>query len=232
MKKINFRDVNGFPKLVKGESSKFSFFEDNTKSVCDVSCDVKCKQVSIPTVAPPKPFFAKKQSITGPPYLPPYSKKDEALTPPTTRKPLTPASTQKPYFSTQKPYFSTSSKPATQRPVEKSTANRFSVVSTTATPKTTVQTSRQTVPASRPRVSTPGPTYLPVPKKTTVRRSTVTERSYPPATWSSISRTYTQTFPTWNAPIRRSTVARIATSTAKYLYKAPSNSLIYAGEAE
>lgn len=224
-KKINFRDVNGFPKLVKGESSRFSFFEDSSKSVCDVSCDVKCKQVSVPTTAPPpKPFFVKKQSATGPPYLPPFTKKDEAVTPQTTRKPLAPV-------STKKPYFPTSYQTSTQRPTVKITRS-YSTASVTSTPKTTVQTTRSNIPGSRPRASTPGPTYLPVPKKTTVRRSTVTERSYPRATWPSTTRTYTQTFPTWNAPSRRSTVEKLTTSTPKYLYKAPSNSLIYAGEAE
>lgn len=226
VKKINFLDVNGFPKLVKGESSKFSFFEDSSKSICEVSCDVNCKQVSKPvTSPPPKPYFVKKQSVTGPPYLPPFTKKDEALTPPTTRKSISPE-------TSRKLYLPTSLTTTTQRPAVKITPSRVSAALKTTTPKTTLQISRQTISVSRPRASTPGPTYLPVPKKTTVRRATVTERSYPPATWPSTTRIYTQTFPTWSAPIRRSTTEKIVTSTAKYLYKAPSNSLIYAGEAE
>lgn len=166
------------------------------------------------TVAPPRPYIAKKDDVRGPPYLPPYTKKDEAITPPKT-------STTKNIFSstklrvatersTQKPF--TTPKIFTTR-TQSSVAQRLSSLTTT-------------------RRSTPGPAYLPLAQKSTVRRSTVTERSYPPATWPSTTRRYTQTFPSWSAPVRRSTEARIATSTGKYSYRAPANSLIYAGEAE
>jgi hypothetical protein len=207
VKKINFRNVNGFEKLVKGESSKFSFFDDDGRSVCDVNCDVRCKQVPMPTIAPPKPFVAKKDSATGPPYLPPVTKKVEATT--VRRTTLT----------------------TTLRPLTKSTTVR---VTTTAAKTTAKQklTRPTTVFVTRPRTSTPGPAYLPVSKISTVRSSTVTQKSYPPATWPSTTRSYTQTFPTWSPPIRGSTATKFATTTAKYLYKEPSNSLIYMGEAE
>lgn len=225
-KKINFRDVNGFQKLVRGESSKFSFIEDGGRSVCDVSCNVNCKQPPTSTVATPRPFIAKKDSATGPPYLPPVvEKKDEAIA---TRRTTT-------LFTTQpaRERIVSTTKQSTTRA---STTTPQSTKASTTTPRPTkasTTTLRPTKSVTRPRTSTPGPAYLPVSKISTVRRSAVTERSYPPATWPSTTRTYTQTFPTWSAPIRRSTaVTKVVTTTAKYLYKEPSNSLIYAGEAE
>lgn len=265
VKKINFRDVNGFAKLVKGESSKFSFVEDEGLGVCDASCDVRCKKIPLatpkPTLAPeklrpekprpekPRPYIAKKDSVTNPPlrgptYLPPISvtKHDEAITP---RRPVVTQPTRAaPLSTTQRPIIQTTTtqrpeKPTTYRPAKPvTTTYRPAIQSSTkliTTPRITTLrpaiTQRSTVPA-RPRLSTKGPAYLPLAKISTARKQSVTERSYPPATWPSTTRLYTQTFPTWSAPIRRSTEAQFTTSTAKYLYEAPSNSLSYAGEAE
>lgn len=262
VKELNFRDVNGFTKLIEGESSKFSFFNNFDESSCDVNCDVRCQQPPRNVVSSPRPFLAKKDSVTGPPYLPPVTKKDEAVTfKPTTaarvsttarqtttspivarttttaktvisnqptrtfsssQRQTTTRSTTTVQSSTQRPIAQTT----TQKPISEITASR---ITTTIAQRTT----RPIVSVTKPRSSTPGPTYLPVSKKSTVSRSTVTERSYPPATWPSTTRIYTQTFPTWSAPIRRSTTTRTAaSSTVKYLYKAPSNALIYAGEAD
>lgn len=208
VKKINFRDVNGFKKLVKGESSKFSYVDEDRSSVCDVSCNVRCDKIPMPTAAPPKPFIAKKDSVKGPPYLPPFSKKDEGIAPQrTTSLPVTKLTTEK-NFKPSLPHslgLGTKAKQITTRP---------------------------TISVTQRRTSTPGPTYLPVARVSTAKRLAVTEKSYPPATWPSTTRLYTQTFPKWSPPDRQSTSPKIATSTAKYLYKEPSNSLIYAGEAE
>lgn len=225
VKKINFRDVNGFTELVNGESSKFSFFDDGGRSVCDVSCDVRCKEIPTPQLSSPKPFATRK---THPTYLPPattkqpiISKKDEAIRPDTT------TTTQRTFPST------TRLAPTTERFVPTTSRIISTTRSTTvrATASTTQKATRPALSITRPR-STPGPTYLPVSKISTAKRLTVTERSYPPATWPSTTRHYTQTFPTWSAPIRRSTSSRVYTTTAKYLYKEPSNSLIYVGEDE
>lgn len=238
VKKINFRDVNGFVNLVKGKSSKFSYVEDDEKAVCDASCDVRCKQTSVTTATPPRPFVSKKDAFTaGPTYLPPITTKatnkpnvqlkDEAITPrqttPATRPtriPVEVTKTTTTSTTTQRPTVSSTTR-QTERPKQQPSSTQPSIARISTTPRTT----------SRPR-STPGPAYLPVAKKFTVRNVAVTERSYPPATWPSTTRLYTQTFPTWIPPVRRSTEAHIATSTAKYLYAAPSNSLIYAGETE
>lgn len=240
VKKINFRDVNGFVNLVKGKSSKFSYVEDDERAVCDASCDVRCKQTPVTTATPPRPFISKKDAFTaGPTYLPPITNKanvqlkDEAITPrqtsqylPTTiRFASIRTTTEQPKqetttSTTQRPIVQSTTR-QTERPRQQPSTTRPSIARISTTQRTT----------SKPR-STPGPAYLPVAKKATVRSVTATERSYPPATWPSTSRLYTQTFPTWVPPVRRSTEAHIATSTAKYLYAAPSNSLIYAGEAD
>lgn len=245
MNKINFLDVNGFVKLVKGESTKFSFFKDEEKDVCDASCDVRCKQIQLAAVTPPKPFVLKKDSIRGPTYLPPISndvkveKKDEALTPKKTTSYYTTRTTR------PSPSMATTSQPRVETTTRAVQTTR-TAFTTTRAPFTTTRaafTTRAAVTTYRPayttraaektttrRRSTPGPAYLPISKISTSRGPTTTERSYPPATWPSSTRLYTQTYPTWNAPSRRSTEAKIASSTAKYLYKEPSNSLIYAGE--
>lgn len=245
VKKINFRDVNGFEKLVRGESTKFSFFVDEGSSVCDAKCDVSCKAEAPPTAPPTpriivtkppptttttttrttttrKPFVTRKQSTTGPTYLPPIGLnfKDDGITRPTTATAVR-----------------TTTETTTRRtfPVIQGTTQRETQKPFVSTTTTTQRTTRPTVAVSRPRTSTPGPAYLPLAKITTERRSTVTERSYPPATWPSTSRVYTQTFPTWSAPIRRvtpPTAGIIVTASPKYEYRAPSNSLIYADEAE
>jgi hypothetical protein len=222
VKKINFRDENGFTKLVvEGKSSKFSFYANEERSICDASCDVRCKSIPKPTIPPPKPFIEKKDNARGPPYLPPVidrkpaiiDKKDDGIevqrTTQSTTQRIVPTTTQRTTI------------PSTQR------------ITTTRTPTTTTQRqTRPTVSVTR-RTSTPGPAYLPLAKISTQKRLTMTEKSYPPATWPSTTRIYTSTFPTWSAPIRRSTeVSRFVTSTAKYLYSEPSNSLIYAGESE
>lgn len=231
VKKINFRDVNGFVNLVKGKSSKFSYVEDDERAVCDASCDVRCKQTPVTTPTPPRPFVSKKDAFTsGPTYLPPIITnkpdvrvKDEAITPrqpaPTTRR-ATEATKKTTTTTTQRTTVQSTTR-QTEATKQQPSSTQPSIVQTSTTPRTT----------SRPR-STPGPAYLPVAKKFTVRNVAVTERSYPPATWPSTTRLYTQTFPTWIPPVRRSTEAHVATSTAKYLYAAPSNSLIYAGEGE
>lgn len=361
VKKINFRNVNGFAKLVQGESSKFSFVKEDEKMVCDASCEVECKSIPTPStlsslrpfsMAQDKPLTAqnsrlsevKNDTTTAPPYLPPVSETVTAkaltesttvkalsstqtrtttlkristqtttskkpatttMTSTTTVKPLTTSTTtqttNKAQTSSQAPqttktlttqtiaYTSSSTQPPTPSDIETAT-NKSAIVrprpyiakkddwrgppylpphnakkDEAVTPPTTTrrnffssstqkQTRQQqsttqrritnqrlstqspvaqrlTFPASTRR-STPGPAYLPIAKKSTARRSTVTERSYPPATWPSTTRHYTQTFPTWSAPVRRSTEARIVTSTAKYSYRAPANSLIYASDAE
>lgn len=235
VKKINFRDVNGFTKLANGESSKFSFLEDGGRKSCDVSCDVRCKEILEPTVTTLKPLATRK---THPTYLPPattkqpvttrqpvINKEDEAITPDTTttvqRVAPTTLSTASRILSTTERFISKTSTiiPMTQKSTVKTTTS------------TTQKPIRLISPVTRSR-STPGPTYLPVSRISTARRSTVTERSYPPATWPSTTRLHTQTFPTWSAPIRQSTSARVHSTTAKYLYKEPSNSLIYVGEDE
>lgn len=234
VKKINFRDVNGFVNLVKGKSSKFSYVEDDERAVCDASCDVRCKQTPMTTATPPRPFISKKDAFTaGPTYLPPITNKanvqlkDEAITPRQTTPPTRPTRPTPLVIKTNPTTTTTlrttvqSTTRQTERPKQQPSSVQPSIARISTTSRTT----------SRPR-STPGPAYLPVAKKFTVRNVAVTERSYPPATWPSTTRLYTQTFPTWIPPVRRSTEAHIATSTAKYLYAAPSNSLIYAGEAE
>lgn len=269
MKKINFRNVNGFAKLVRGESSKFSFFDDEAGESCDASCNVACSKIQKPTSSPPRPFVQKKDTAAGPTYLPPIiSKKDEGIFAPrptekqtarlTTQKfyqtpsttTLRPKATQKSIVTqkttqrqstqterpatttqrlvtstnrqvtlTQKQYYSTLRQNTPTQRQQLSTSSKL------ITAKTTTQQSIQT----RPRLSTKGPAYLPVSKKSTPKGPTVTERSYPPATWPSTTRLYTQTFPTWSAPIRRSTASQTVPTTApKYLYKEPSNSLTYA----
>lgn len=244
-KKINFLDVNGLEKLARGESSKFSFSEEISKSVCDASCNVRCV-VPKPTTTPPRPFIAKKDSATGPTYLPPI-RRDEIITERTTARtfptlitrPLVTTTTrQTPLRTTTQPNFTKTTAKATTRtttrpPLVRTTPVTIQTTKTTArtfTSTTRTQT-RPSISVTRPR-STPGPTYLPLAKKTTVRRSTITEKSYPPATWPSTTRSYTQTFPTWSAPIRRSTAKKLITTTPKYSYRAPSNSLVYAGEHE
>ncbi|CRK92257.1 CLUMA_CG005695, isoform A [Clunio marinus] len=254
VKKINFRDVNGFQKLVTGESSKFSFFNDGGNTQCEVNCDVKCKEKIKPVfTTTQKPFVIKKVSTTVTPYVPSVSKKDEVITPRTTRfisttkkvtksfifkKQSTTGPTYLPPVSVSKKdefetpkttkIFSTTSRSTTKQ-VTKPFVTKPSARITTVSKSTT--TSRPFTP-TRTRLSTPGPSYLPLSRISTVRRSTVTERSYPPATWPSTTRIYTQTFPTWSAPIRRSTTIVNVKSTPKYLYKEPSNTLIYAGEVE
>lgn len=173
------------------------------------------------TSSPPRPYVAKKDDGRGPPYLPPYIQADEAARIRSTLTPRVITSSSIPTLrQTVATQRITQSLVNTQRAI---TTHRFNTQSPAA--------QHITVPAATRR-STPGPAYLPIARKSTVRRSTVTERSYPPATWTSTTRRYTQTFPSWSAPIRRSTEARIATSTGKYSYRAPANSLIYAGEAE
>lgn len=232
VKKINFRDVNGFVNLVKGESSKFSFFEDSGKAVCDAVCDVKCKQILPSTTTPPRAFVSKKDSISGPKYLPPTSfnnarveKKDEAVTPRKTSSYYTPARSTSSPATTIRPKVQVITRETAR--VQITTREPVKVQTTTRSAPT--QTSQRTTTRRR---STPGPAYLPLEKKSTARRPKTTERSYPPATWPSSTRVYTHTFAPWSAPIRRSTEAKFTSSTPKYLYREPSNALVYAGEKE
>lgn len=246
VKKINFRDANGFTNLIRGEDSKFSFIDEEKRKTCDLVCNVNCQDLIKPT-KPTNIFIQKKDSVTGPTYLPPLiTKKDEGIyVKKTTLKPRT--FSKVPTTSTQKPSSTTArttTQRSTTRPAVTSTLRQTYTQRTTTTQRSTTtqrpyttqkqtksssSTPKRTTPAPRPRSSTPGPAYLPVAKKSTPKRATVTERSYPPATWRSTSRIATQTFPTWNAPIRRNTQSyTISTTTAKYLYKEPSNALSYA----
>jgi predicted transcriptional regulator len=224
-KKINFRDVNGFVKLINGKSSKFSFFETSGNEVCEAQCDVRCKDTIASTVATSRvPTFTTKsyvrattsrpsafptRSSMGPTYLPPVSitQKDEFVTPPTSFR----VTTRRPVTSTQKisttPRFVSTTRQQTVRP--------------SITSRITVTTPRPTVG----RKSTPGPAYLPIARVTTPRQSSWSTEYYPPATWPKTSKVYTERFPTWSPPPNRSTVTKTVTTTPKYFYAEPSNSL-------
>lgn len=255
--------MNGFAKLIRGESSKFSFIDDKKNQACDVSCSVTCRNL-VKSTSAPSIFVQKKDTVTGPSYLPPLiNKKDEGIfLKKTTFKPQT---TQRKVFTSsvsQQTFTSTTPRPVSstaritttsQRPTtfsQRQTTTRIFISSTqrpttspqrlttlsqrsTISPQRTTtysqqQTTTQRSTPLRPRSSTPGPAYLPVSKKSTPKRATVTERSYPPATWPSTTRHSTQTFPTWSAPIRQSTISHtVPTIPAKYLYKEPSNALSY-----
>lgn len=211
------------------------------------------------TAPPPRPFVTKKESTTGPPYLPPVSvtQKEEGITPPSTTR-LTTTTTSKPTTTTSKAILSSTQAPlttTTSRLISTTTTTtRRSIPTTTVrdTEKPTRATATQTVPristtttttttrrptttlttARRPSKSTPGPSYLPLARKSTTRGTTVSSKfTYPPATWPSFSTSYTQTFPTWTGPIRRFTYEpKSTTTTARYEYKEPSNSLTFETE--
>lgn len=228
VKKINFRNLKNIDELFNGKSTKFSFIDDAANSQCDISCTATCKPISNlnskPSL-PPRPFIQKKGTATGPPYLPPVSiaNKDEGITIPTTKQSTT---------TTTRSIISTTT---TRAPIS-ITKETIKPISTTRLVTTTTRRPTTTLAIAVTRSkSTPGPSYLPLARKSTTRRSTVTGGStYPPATWPSVSKVYTETFPTWSAPIRLVTYEpKSTTTTVRYEYKEPSNSLIYTrGELE
>lgn len=210
------------------------------------------------TAPPPRPFVTKKESTTGPPYLPPVSvtQKEEGITPPSTTR-LTTTTTSKPtttskatLSSTQAPLTTTTSRlisttttttrrsiPTTtvrdtEKPTRATATQTVPRISTTTTTTTTRRPTTTLTTARRPSKSTPGPSYLPLARKSTTRAVTVSSKfTYPPATWPSFSTSYTQTFPTWTGPIRRFTYEpKSTTTTARYEYKEPSNSLTFETE--
>ena len=233
-------------KLIQGESSFFSFENDEKNQSCGLKCVEKCKSLAYQTRTP---AVQKKDTATGPKYLPPSNvNKKENIS---TQKPLislqrqtSPQSLSK---STQRQIPTQSPSIISQRQISRQTPSvstqvQISTQSPLITSRRPTTTSKQTSTQklTNPRLrskspkfsSTPGPAYLPVNKKSTPKRSTVTERStyQKPATWWTVSRFSTETFPTWSPPVRKSTSPHsIPTTTAKYLYKEPaSNALRYA----
>lgn len=239
VKKINFRDLTKLNELLNGKSTKFSYSDDAANSVCDISCNANCKVTTTTTPRRPGPFVSTKDTVTGPPYLPPVSvsRKDEVITiPTTTTTTLRPVTTTSQRISTrtETPRTTTTTTTTTRRPIVSSTVEEYIKPTTLRGTTTTTTTTRRptTTTPRRPSKSTPGPAYLPLATKTTFRPVTVSSgTTYPPATWPRYSTQYTSVFPTWTGAVRRFTYEpKSTTTTARYEYNQPSNSLTYGAE--
>lgn len=234
VKRINIRDLKNINELFNGKSTKFSFSDESENSQCDINCNAVCKKITtlkpITTTSkpPPKPFISKKDTVTGPPYLPPISvtNKDEVITIPTRTSQTT--TTQRSIVTTTTTPRSTSIV-STKNDIQ--TTKQTTKLATTTTTRRPITTSTVAITRSK---STPGPPYLPISIRSTTRGSTVSRGiTYPPATWPSTSRVYTSFFPTWIPPVRRDTFeTKPTTTTVRYQYKEPSNFLIYARNSD